>query len=46
MGDFDKMNSEWEKLFLGTKFDYKLTFYSHVLDLRKNARQTLAKNAS
>ena len=40
IGDFVKVNSKCEKL-LGVKFDYKLTFNSHVSDLCKNASQKI-----
>ena len=40
IGDFNIANSKCEKL-LGFKFDYKLTFNSHVSDLCKNASRKI-----
>ena len=40
IGDFNVVNSECEKL-LGVKFDYKITYNSHVSDLCKNASRKI-----
>ena len=40
IGDFNIVNNECEKL-LDVKFDYKLTFTSHVSDLSKNANRKI-----
>ena len=45
IGEFEIAGSECEKL-LGVKFDYKLTFTSHVSDLRENASRKINGLAS
>ena len=40
IGDFNIVNSECETL-LGVKLDYKLSFDSHVSDLRKKASRKI-----